>query len=311
MYNIVTATFKNNLKSCQTLPLWQYDHGQILHIKGLDLPEAFEIHFANVGDTVAKKKPVVGNEVEIYDEYLESGEDIIAYFFYHSGLDDGETEYVVYIPVNNRQKATDEEPTPVQQDAIDQAIAALNAGVTAASGYAESASSSAGTAQECAKDAEDILEELKGVEENLANLSAEATTLPSGYEATAEYQNGVLTFGIPKGDTGEMGPEGPQGPQGIQGPEGIQGPQGPRGYQGEVGPRGPAGPQGDRGYPGAVGPKGEKGENGADGADGYTPVKGTDYWTEEDKSEIIEEVSVICTDPNNDGNIVIVIGANN
>ena len=32
--------------------------------------------------------------------------------------------------------------------------------------------------------------------------------------------------------------------------------------------------------------KGEPGKDGAPGADGYTPVKGTDYWTAEDKAEI-------------------------
>lgn len=34
------------------------------------------------------------------------------------------------------------------------------------------------------------------------------------------------------------------------------------------------------------GQPGEPGQNGIDGVDGYTPVKGTDYWTEEDKNEI-------------------------
>ena len=29
-----------------------------------------------------------------------------------------------------------------------------------------------------------------------------------------------------------------------------------------------------------------KGEPGADGKDGHTPVKGTDYWNEEDKEEV-------------------------
>jgi hypothetical protein len=37
------------------------------------------------------------------------------------------------------------------------------------------------------------------------------------------------------------------------------------------------------GTEGAQGPKGDKGDK---GADGYTPVKGTDYWTTEDKAEI-------------------------
>lgn len=29
---------------------------------------------------------------------------------------------------------------------------------------------------------------------------------------------------------------------------------------------------------------------GVDGADGYTPIRGTDYWTESDKSEIVEDM---------------------
>lgn len=31
---------------------------------------------------------------------------------------------------------------------------------------------------------------------------------------------------------------------------------------------------------------GKKGSAGVDGKDGYTPVRGTDYWTEKDKAEI-------------------------
>ena len=38
------------------------------------------------------------------------------------------------------------------------------------------------------------------------------------------------------------------------------------------------------------GPKGDTGQTGADGANGYTPVKGTDYWTETDKAEIESEL---------------------
>ena len=47
------------------------------------------------------------------------------------------------------------------------------------------------------------------------------------------------------------------------------------------GPQGEPGPQGD---PGKDGKDGEKGE------DGYTPIKGTDYFTEEDKNEIVTDV---------------------
>lgn len=36
--------------------------------------------------------------------------------------------------------------------------------------------------------------------------------------------------------------------------------------------------------------KGDKGNTGKTGADGYTPVKGTDYYTEADKQEIVSLV---------------------
>ena len=44
------------------------------------------------------------------------------------------------------------------------------------------------------------------------------------------------------------------------------------------------------GIEGIQGPQGEPGEQGPAGADGYTPIRGTDYWTEEDKSEIVSDV---------------------
>lgn len=93
-----------------------------------------------------------------------------------------------------------------------------------------------------------------------------------------------------KGDPGETGPQGPQGekgetgeqgPQGVQGIQGIQGETGPKGDTGETGPEGPQGPQGD---------KGDKGDTGETGPAGYTPVKGTDYWTADDRSSMVSDV---------------------
>lgn len=80
---------------------------------------------------------------------------------------------------------------------------------------------------------------------------------------------------------------------------GITGEQGPQGPKGDAGETGPAGPKGDTGPPGQTGPKGDKGDTGErgpagpegpKGADGKAPVKGTDYWTEADKAEIVQSV---------------------
>ena len=77
------------------------------------------------------------------------------------------------------------------------------------------------------------------------------------------------------------GPQGPQGPQGAPGKDG---------QDGAPGPAGPAGPAGKDGAPGQQGPQGEPGAPGAPGQDGHTPVKGTDYWTETDKAEMVADV---------------------
>ena len=101
--------------------------------------------------------------------------------------------------------------------------------------------------------------------EVITGMSATATTLPAGSDATASYSNGVLSFGIPRGDKGDTGATGPQGPQGETGATGLQGPQGeqgPTGPQGATGPQGPQGEQGPQGIQGETGPQGPKGDPG-------------------------------------------------
>lgn len=66
-----------------------------------------------------------------------------------------------------------------------------------------------------------------------------------------------------KGETGYVFIVDMSGMQGIQGPQGVQG---------------------EQGIPG------EKGAQGEPGVAGYTPVKGTDYYTEADKTEIVSLV---------------------
>ena len=41
---------------------------------------------------------------------------------------------------------------------------------------------------------------------------------------------------------------------------------------------------------GVAGPQGPAGKDGVNGQDGHTPVRGTDYWTENDKTEIVNSV---------------------
>lgn len=84
------------------------------------------------------------------------------------------------------------------------------------------------------------------------------TTGEAGTEATVTNKGtssrAILDFTIPRGEKGEKGDTGEQGIQGIQGIQGVAG---------------------------------------KDGVDGKTPVKGVDYFTEQEKEELKKEVSSI------------------
>ena len=53
----------------------------------------------------------------------------------------------------------------------------------------------------------------------------------------------------------------------------------------------PQGERGERGEKGEQGERGEQGKQGKKGADGYTPIRGVDYFTEEDISLLKENIS--------------------
>lgn len=91
----------------------------------------------------------------------------------------------------------------------------------------------------------------------------------------------IVNLRGPKGETGETGPIGPKGETGETGPRGEKGETGETGPQGEKGETGPKGDTGD------TGPQGEKGDT---GEPGHTPQRGVDYWTDDDKTEVINSV---------------------
>lgn len=123
-----------------------------------------------------------------------------------------------------------------------------------------------------------------------------------------------------KGDQGIQGPQGKIGPQGPQGdpftyddftkeqlaslkgetgPQGKVGPQGPKGdpftyddFTGEqlASLKGERGPKGDQGERGERGVRGIQGLQGPKGDPGRTPVVGVDYFTEADKTQMINAV---------------------
>lgn len=128
MSNILHVSF-GGLRERKTAPLYQYDYGQVLRITGIDLPGAYEVHFSRTQNGEAKTQIGTEDGVLIPDEYLTASGTIYAWLYLHTGTDDGETEYVMQIPVLPRSRPVPDEPTPVEQSTITQAIAAINAAV--------------------------------------------------------------------------------------------------------------------------------------------------------------------------------------
>ena len=153
-----------------TAPIIKEDYGLYLKIEGLELPSTYEVDFSNAehnGTSVT----MIGNSdgVLIPSQFISSGKDVFA-FLYHVGDNYGRTVFKFRIPNKLRPDRTDETPTPEQQSVIDQTISALN----------------------------EAKEEWEG-------MTAEAVTLPPNSQATAEYADGVLTIGVPRGADGGGG----------------------------------------------------------------------------------------------------------
>lgn len=130
MLNVITAKFCSGATQTWTEEAWQYDYGQVLQFDGLDLPDAYQVHFSNTpltGETITQIGGADG--VTVPDQYFTGGETIYAWVYLHEGEDDGETVYMVTIPVKKRPQPSDDVPTPVEQSAINQAIAALGVAV--------------------------------------------------------------------------------------------------------------------------------------------------------------------------------------
>ena len=186
MSNVVTVDLTGRT-IVRTASLYQYDYGQILKFEGVELPVAYEVHFSNT-DQIGTAKAQIGNSdgVLIPDEYLLSGQPVYAWVFLHTGLEDGETEYKCIIPVNKRAQKEDAEPTPVQQDIVTQAIAALNAAVESTSADADSAAASERAAS---------LSEQNAAESAALALASEQAAASSEANARQSEQNASASEG--------------------------------------------------------------------------------------------------------------------
>ena len=128
MTNIITACF-GGTRYANTRPAWLIDHGMVLQIKGVELPESYFVDFANSKAETATR--VIGNAdgVVIPDQYfLSNAPQIFAWVYLTTG-ESGFTTLQITIPLSQRPDVSTEPPTPQETDLIEQAIAALNDGV--------------------------------------------------------------------------------------------------------------------------------------------------------------------------------------
>lgn len=105
--NILRIAFKHE-RRIESRPLYQYDYGQVLKFIDLELPYSYEVHFSNYekGSSITQ----LGNEngVAIPDSLLTSGLPVYAWLYLHTSNADGETEYMVKIPVYKRAAITND-----------------------------------------------------------------------------------------------------------------------------------------------------------------------------------------------------------
>lgn len=117
------------------------------------------------------------------------------------------------------------------------------------------------------------VEELRVLLEGLAEQAKAAAegwpALEDAAKAAANAANDAAADVLRRAEAGEFdGERGPQGEPGKDGKDGVQG------------------PQGEPGAPGRDGKDGAQGAKGDPGEPGRTPVRGVDYWTEEDRAPI-------------------------
>ena len=191
MSNVIRAVFSGGARSVVTEAQYMWSKGQILLIEGLDLPTAFRVYFSNKKKGKGVSKPVLGqyNVCLIPDEYFEKNKNIKAWVMV-VGEDHREIEYDIEIPIIDTSKTEDEDPDSSEVSIVDQAINALN----------------------------DAVQTVTDATEKIESMTVSSETLPEGSEATVTKteEEGVvnLSFGIPKGDTGEQGIQGIQGEKG-------------------------------------------------------------------------------------------------
>lgn len=124
--NVINAVF-GLTKYCRTASRYQWDKGQTLKIIGASLPNAYRVDFST-DPKGGESESCIGDAegVQVPNSMFEAGKNVFAWIVLSESDTDERTVYVAEIPVKPRPKPETIEPTPEEETAIQQAIAALN-----------------------------------------------------------------------------------------------------------------------------------------------------------------------------------------
>ena len=119
----------------ETVPLFQYDQGQTLHLDGFNgFARPIEVHISNSKYGTASVFSCEGDDVLIPDSYFRTGRDIYVWLYlkdiepYTDDQDEeqyqiiGKTVYRIFIPIKRRAGISGLSPTQKEADAFTKLI---------------------------------------------------------------------------------------------------------------------------------------------------------------------------------------------
>lgn len=274
---IVRAVFVGGMTTVRTKPVYRYDRGRVLVIDGLDLPDAYKVHFSNSPREDAI--PVIGTSdgALIPDSLLETGKTLYAWV-YVEDEEAGLTLRSITVPVTDKsEEGETPEPTPEQESIIDQAIGALTDGVATVRDIAAAIPVTVQTELEVAKQSGEF-DGPKG-DPGDDGFSPTASVTKTGDTATITItdKGGTTTATVQDGAKGDPGEQGDPGQDGVS--PTVQTAEITGGHRVTI-----TDAEGSHAFDVM---DGAEGDPGTPGQDGHTPVRGTDYWTAADKAEIV------------------------
>ena len=130
MNNVIVANLAKGRKVI-TAPVFQWNHGMVLRFINAQLPDNFRVDFSNSTRGVAKSQMgTPENGVVIPDEYFMPGGAIYAWIVESPTEHSAVARWEITIPLDPKSKWVDVQPTPQEENIIDEAIHALNEAVT-------------------------------------------------------------------------------------------------------------------------------------------------------------------------------------